>query len=354
MNWPQRGNGAGRGSGKLSEKDFIAAIESRPDIAIFLIFGADDSAIADIAAQMATRLGPDVERVDIDSDRIRNDPAILADEAGSMSLFGKKRYIRLNFRREEGLAAVENLLSAPRGDCPVIATAGNLTKASKLRKLAESSPLILCHICYAANEGDAVAVILSLANAAGLRLDRALATRMARYTGNDRKLAAIEVEKLALYHDAATDRPMTVDPHAFAALSAETGEENVQVLINQLLGGQVRQFGVELLMARQMGIDSIRIVRAIQRRVALLIGLRAKVDEGATPDALVRATHAVFFMERPSVTDQLGRWTSAKLSGLNGHLLEIESRLMAMRPDVGAVYLGQELVRIVRMAARGR
>jgi DNA polymerase III subunit delta len=351
MNWPSRGGG---GSAKLSEKDFIAAIESRPDIGLFFVFGADDSAISDIADAMAKRLGPECERVEIDSDRLRNDPALLADEAGSMSLFGERRYIRLNFRREEGLAAVENLLAAPEGNCPVIATAGNLTKASKLRKLVEGSPRALAHICYAANEGDAVAVIMALATANGLKLDRALATRMARYTGNDRKLAAIEVEKLSLYHDASPERPVTVDPAAFTALSAETGEENVQALINQLLSGQVRKFGEELLMARQMGVDSIRIIRALQRRVALLTGLRAKVDEGATPDALVRGTPSVFFMERGSVTDQLGRWPSAKLSGLNSHLIEIEARLMAMRPEVGAVLFGQELVRIVRMAARGR
>ncbi len=351
MNWPKRSGG---GSAKLSEKDFIAAIENRPDIRLFFIFGADDSAISDIADAMAKRLGPDCERVEIDSDRLRNDPALLADEAGSMSLFGERRYIRLNFRREEGLAAVENLMATPEGSCPVIATAGNLTKASKLRKLIESSPRALAHICYAANEGDAVAVILALASASGLKLDRALATRMARYTGNDRKLAAIEVEKLALYHDASPERPTTVDPSAFTALSAETGEENVQALINQLLGGQVRKFGEELLMARQMGVDSIRIIRALQRRVALLTGLRAKVDEGATPDALVRGTPSVFFMERSSVTEQLGRWTSAKLSGLNSHLIEIEARLMAMRPDVGGVLFGQELIRIVRIAARGR
>lgn len=353
MNWPRAGRSGGS-TAKLSEKDFVAAIETRPETALFFVFGADDSAITDIADALAQRLGPDCERIEIDSDQIRNDPALLADEAGSLSLFGERRYIRLNFRREEGLAAVENLLASAPGGCPVIATAGNLTKASKLRKLVEASPRALAHICYAANEGDAVAVIMAMANQKGLKLDRALATRMARYTGNDRKLAAIEVEKLALYHDASPERPMMVDPAAFTALSAETGEENVQALINQLLSGQVRKFGDELLMARQMGVDGIRIVRALQRRVALLTGLRAKVDEGATPDALVRGTPAVFFMERPSVTDQVTRWSSAKLSGLNGHLIEIESRLMAMRPDVGAVFLGQELIRVVRMAARGR
>ncbi len=91
------------------ERASSARSHARPDVRLFLIFGQDESAIADIAAQMATQLGT-AERVDIDSDRIRNDPALLADEASALSLFGDKRYVRLNFRREEGLAAVENLL----------------------------------------------------------------------------------------------------------------------------------------------------------------------------------------------------------------------------------------------------
>ncbi|OYZ90059.1 MAG: hypothetical protein B7Y00_00390, partial [Sphingomonadales bacterium 17-56-6] len=121
------------------ERSFISAIGARPDVRMFFIFGQDESAVADIASQMAALLVGS-ERVDIDSDRMRNDPALLADEASALSLFGDKRHIRLNFRREEGLAAVENLLALEGDANPVIATAGNLTKASKLRKLLEAHP----------------------------------------------------------------------------------------------------------------------------------------------------------------------------------------------------------------------
>ena len=334
------------------ERSFVSAITARPDIRFFLIFGQDESAAADIAAQMAAQLGPNVERIDVDSDRIRNDPAVLADEASSLSLFGDKRYIRLNFRREEGLPAVENLLALAGEGNPVIAIAGNLTKASKLRKLAEGSPRAMAHICYMPEEGDAAAAIMANAATQGLKLDRALAARISRYTGQDRKLGAAEVEKLALYYDASPERPATVEVGAFEALSAETGEENVSGLINEVMGGELRKVGIELATARDMGVDAIRIIRALQRRVSLLASMRAKVENGANPGAVVKATRSIFFKEADAFVRQLGRWPSARLAGLNGHLIEVEARLMSVKEGLGGVILEEELVRIARAAAR--
>ena len=333
------------------ERAFIGAITARPDIRLFFIFGQDESAIADIAAQMAAQLGQ-AERIDIDSDRIRNDPALLADEASALSLFGDKRYVRLNFRRDEGLAAVENLLGLENGTNPVIATAGNLTKASKLRKLAESHKHAMAHICYLPEEGTAAASVMAHAATLGLKLDRSLGARIARYTGQDRKLAQAELEKLALYYDSSPERPMTVEVAAFEALSAETGEENVSGLVNQVMGGELRGTGRELASARDMGVDAIRVVRALQRRVALLSSMRAKVDNGSNAGAVVKATRSVFYKEADDFVKQLGRWPSARLAGLNGHLLEVEAKLMSVKDGLGSVILEEELIRSARAAAR--
>lgn len=333
------------------ERAFISAITARPDVRLFLVFGQDESAIADIASQMAAQLGG-AERIDLDSDRIRNDPALLADEASALSLFGDKRYVRLNFRRDEGLAAVENLLELENGTNPVIAIAGNLTKASKLRKLAESHKRAMAHICYMPEEGTAAASVMAYAATLGLKLDRSLGARIARYTGQDRKLAQAEIEKLALYYDAAPERPMTVEVTAFEALSAETGEENVGGLVNQVMGGELRLLGRELASARDMGVDAIRIIRALQRRVALLSSLRAKLDAGSNAGAVVKATRSIFFKEADEFVKQLGRWPSARLAGLNGHLLEVEAKLMSVKDGLGSVILEEELIRIARAAAR--
>ncbi len=144
----------------------------------------------------------------------------------------------------------------------------------------------------------------------GLKLDRSLGARIARYTGQDRKLAQAELEKLALYYDASPERPTTVEVAAFEALSAETGEENVSGLINQVMGGELRAVGRELAAARDMGVDAIRIIRALQRRVALLASMRAKVDSGANPGAVVKATRSIFWKEADDFVKQLGRWPS--------------------------------------------
>jgi DNA polymerase III subunit delta len=340
-------------SAKLSEKDFVAAIESRPEIRLFFVFGQDESSISSIASSLAARLG-DSEAIDIDSAKLRGDPALLADEAASQSLFGRARHIRLTFAREEGLDAVTNLLSAEQAGNPVIATAGDLKKTSKLRTLVEGSPRALSYICYPPSEAEAVDQAVAMAGSLGLRIDRTLAAQIVRYTGQDRRLAAMELEKLSLYYDAAPERMVTVERDALSSLAAETAEEDINALVNQMLGGEVKLLGRTIIEARAVGIEAIRIVRALQRRVAMLTGMRAKVEAGAEPGSVVRGNRAVFWKEQDMFVRQLRQWSAARLAGLNGHLLELEAKLMATGGDLTETVLEQELVRIARAAARSR
>jgi DNA polymerase-3 subunit delta len=340
-------------SAKLSEKDFVAAIEKRPDIRLFFVFGQDESAISSIAAALAARLN-DSEAIDMDSAKLRSDPALLADEAASQSLFGGARHIRLTFAREEGLDAVANLLNAEQAGNPVIATAGDLKKSSKLRTLVEGSPRALSYICYPPSEAEAVDQAVAMAGSLGLRIDRTLAAQIVRYTGQDRRLAAMELEKLSLYYDAAPDRMVTVERDALSSLAAETAEEDINVLVNQMLSGEVKLLGRTIIEARAVGIEAIRIVRALQRRVAMLTGMRAKVEAGAEPGSVVRGNRAVFWKEQDMYVRQLRQWSAARLAGLNRHLLELEAKLMATGGELTETMLEQELVRIARAAARSR
>lgn len=341
-------------SGKLRESDFVAAIGSRADIRLFFVFGPDESAVSSIAGAMVRSLGAGIDLVEMDSAKLRNDPAILADEAASGSLFGDKRLIRVNFLREEGVDAIENLLSAAVAENPVIATAGDLKKTSKLRKLVEGSPLALSHICYMPEEGQIVDMVSARAREAGLKLDRALAARIAAYTGGDRRLAAAEIEKLALYYDAAPERPVLVEASVLALLSAETVEEDVQGLVNKVMGGELREAVGEIALMKAAGVEPVRVVRAFQRRVALLGAIRAKVDAGGQAGAVVRATRGVFWKDYGMIERQVQRWPSQRIAGLNRHLLDIEAQIMAKGSDLGAALLEEELARLARTAARAR
>ena len=345
--------GGSRGPRKFSEPDLIQAIASQPAIRLFLIFGQDESAIADICSKLAAAVGADAERIDMDSGQIEKDPAMLADEASSLSLFGGKRYINLTIRREEGLDALTNLLEAEHAGNVVIARAGDLKKTSKIRKLGESSPRVITHICYPPSEVDAASAISRLASESGLRLDRALAMQISRSTGQDRKLAAMEIEKLALYYDAVPGDNKLVDAQDLEALSADNDEENLQALINRVMGGDLKMLGRELAIARQTGVDAIRIIRALQRRIAMLAGLRGKVDGGLSPDNVVN-TPAIFWKEKALIATQLRCWPSARLAALNGHLLETEKKLMSVKAELGSIILEEELTKISRAAARSR
>jgi len=337
--------------GKITDAQFIESAKSRKDIRLFLVFGQDESAISDIAAKSCAVMGEAAERVDLSSEQIRKDPALLADEASAIGLFGDARYIRLHMARDEGLSAIENLLGAEQAGNPVIATAGDLRKTSKIRKLAEGSPLAITHICYPLNDADMASAIAQMAKAAGLRIDRAMAQRIAASTNCDRKLAASELEKLALYYDTEPGGMHNVEPHIFAALSAANDDENINELINCILCGDMKKLGGELIGARQRGILGVGMIRAMQRKIAALLGYRSRVDQG---EAIGRVSQspAIFWKERDAVAAQLRRWPSVRLTGLNGHLLEVERKLMSVKAGLTQTVLEQELTRIARAASR--
>jgi hypothetical protein len=66
----------------------------------------------------------------------------------------------------------------------------------------------------------------------------------------------------------------------------------------------------------------------------------------------VKATRSIFWKDADNYAQQLGRWPSARLAGLNAHLLEVEAKLMQVRDGLGVTILEEELVRIARAAAR--
>jgi DNA polymerase III delta subunit len=95
-------------------------------------------------------------------------------------------------------------------------------------------------------------------------------------------------------------------------------------------------------------------VRALQRRVAQLTGLRAKVEAGADAGAVVRGNRTIFWKEQDVFIRQVRQWNSVRLAGLNAHLIELEARLMAAGADLGETMIEQEMVRVARAASRSR
>jgi DNA polymerase-3 subunit delta len=320
-----------------------------PSVRFYLFYGPDESQSRALAARLLAGLG--AEKFVVAAQAAKSDPALLADEASAIALFGGRRAIWVEPAGDEIAAGVEALLEAPAAESPVIAIAGALRKTSALVKIAEGHSQALAHVSYEPSERDTVALVEDMARSEGLRLGSGIAARIAAAAGGDRGIIAQELAKIALFLDAAPDDPRDVDRDVLDAIGAGS-EGNAMRLGDLALAGDVETLSHEL-DASAGDAEPISVLRALQRRLLMLAPLRAKVDSGQRPhDAVTSAGKAVFFKEKDLVVRMVSRWDSASLSRVLERSGELERRLMSSDPPPASVALEAELIAIARTASR--
>jgi DNA polymerase-3 subunit delta len=320
---------------------------------LFLLHGPDESGSRDLAARLAKALGAEAERIDLAGPTLKADPARLSDEAASISLFGDARFIRVDPAGDEILEAVLALLEAPSAGNPVVAIAGALRKESKLLKLALASPAILAFASYAPEGNEADRLAMTMGREMGLRMHADVARRLAEATSGDRALLARELEKLALFVDAAPDRPGEIDGDALDALGAATDEGDLSRLVDAVLGGRADAADGELARLSGEAIVGIPVIRALLRRLLMLAAMRAEADRTSTETALASGSKSLFWKDKASVGQQLTRWTPEALDTAIRRLAAAE-RQVKESGSPGEVAVEEELLAISRAAARMR
>jgi len=321
-------------------------------VRFFLLYGPDEAGSAALARRLERAMGQEAERIDLEGSTLKADPARLVDEAASISLFGERRWIRIQPAGDEIAAAVASLLDADVAGNPVVALAGALKPSSPLVKLALDHRLALAHPSYVPDARDAAQIAETLAREAGLRLPRDLGRALAMSCSNDRSIMAQEIEKLALYLDAAPDRPAEATAEALEAIGASNPDGELSKLVDAIMGGQPSRVGAEIARLGQSGIAGIPVLRALFRRLSLLAALRRDIDGGQSPAAAVEARgKAIFFKEKPAITDQASRWPADRLAALADKLLSAE-RALKSSGTAGDILAEAEMLTISRFAAR--
>ena len=326
-----------------------------PKIRFYLFHGADESQSAALGERLANALKATKQAVAPGS--LRGDPALLSDSAGAIDMFGGAKVIWVQPAGEEIVAAVEALLDAPASESPVVAVAGRLTKASRLLKLADEHPLALSHVSYELDARDAERLVMELARAEGLRPQPGIAARVAESCGNDRRMIAQELAKLALYVDASPNAPKDLDREAVDAVGADMGGDFL-ALADLALAGDSRALGEELSRLDTGGRDAIPVIRSLQRRLQMLAPIRARIDAGERPQAVMTSLgKSLFWMDKPVVERLIASWDSAGLARVAERTGELERRLMSevRRPNSRVPEgeaLGEELIAIARQARR--
>ena len=338
---------------KVKEAQIARALDNADSaVRLFLLYGPDDAGSRALAARLERAMGPEAERIDLDGATLKDDPARLADEAASFSLFGDKRHIRVT-GGDECAPAVIALLEAETTGNPVVFIAGALKPTSALIKVTVDHPAVMAFQGYKPEGVGLETLAISIGRTCGLRLHPGVAAQLGANCLGDRAVLEREIEKLALYLDAAPDRPREANEEALAAIGADLGEADTGRLVNAVLGGDLGVLTEELTEIEASN-GWVPAMRALQRRLILLARLRGDVDAGKSPGAVVASVgKALFFKEQPAVTAQLSRWTSARLATASARLFASEGAIMASG-TAGTVIAAEELIAIARVGQRLR
>lgn len=338
---------------KVTRGSISRSIE-HPDrsIRLYLLYGPDDAGSRALAERLLKVLG--AEKMAVSGGAVKADPALLAAEAGAISMFGGARLIWVEPAGDEVIEGVEALLTASAVDSPVVAIAGALRKTSALVKLAEAHPLALAYASYAPEGRDADRMAIEAGRAEGLRIEPDLAARIAVACNANLAILAHELAKFALYLDAAPDRPKELTHEVVDRLGADSGEGDMMRLGDLALAGRARDLLDELDRVALGNNEAIPVVRSLQRRLLQLAGLRARVEQGESVDAVMTSMgKALFWKDKGLMQQWLSGWSAERLAQMLERTAALERTIIfSDEPPVAA--LEQELTTIARAAQRRR
>jgi DNA polymerase-3 subunit delta len=326
-----------------------AVDQPNPDVRFYLFHGPDEAQSRALGQRLIEGLG--ASKFIIAAAAVKSDPAVLADEASAMSLFGGKRVIWIEPAGDDIAAGLEALLEAPAPESPVVAIGGSLRKTSAVLKLAEASPAALAFAAFVPEGQEAVRMVIDVGRRFGVKVPPPLAEFIAESCGNDQAIAGQELQKLALYVGASPESPKELDHDAVEAVGAALTEGDLPRLADLALAGGVAQLADELARLPSAA-EAIPIVRALQRRLLMLAPVRARMERGESADAvLTSATKSFFWKDKAIIAKLLRLWDADGLATVAERVGKLERSLM-FSPAPEREALGEELLTIARAARR--
>ena len=338
---------------KTNQKNFARDARSAAHTCGTFYFCGPDESGTWAAARMLVELLPDAgERVELSGADLKRDPVLLADEARSNSLFGGNRHILVRTQGDETAEAVANHLAAQGEACPVLIVASGATDKSRVAKLLEPRKDALVGVFYPPEPGEIIASVRQMGDAAGVKLAGNLAERIAGACLFDLRLAETEVAKLALYLDASPQSPRSADAAALDAIGASSEEDGLNAIANAVLAGDRTRLSGEIARIRELSLNPVGVLLAVERRAAQLAQLAARLGRGNLRQfvAAEKQARRIFWKDERDIEVQLGIWRGRDLSRLVERLTALHRALIA-NSQTAEILLVQGLTDIAREAA---
>lgn len=321
------------------------------DVIVYLFYGPDAGLVSERAKATAERAVDDpadpFQLVRLEGDAVASDPARLADEAGTLGLFGSHRVIWIKPTTRNIARAVETALVETAISARIVVEAGELSKSAPLRTVCERSPHALAVPCYADTTRDIGAVIDEVLRPAGLSIDPEARTALAASLGANRLGTRGELQKLALYaHGQQTISLADVD-----AVVSDGSTLAIDAVTDAAFTADIAalNFGLQRLLADGVP-PAVTLSSALRHAVALLHH-RIDIESGRSAAGVAESWRGLHFRRRAAIEKQLSGWTSVALRTVIGFLQEslLATRQMSeLAPDLTS----STLIGIAREARR--
>lgn len=340
---------------KLNDRQFDSFLKS-PDPAIkaILLFGPDTGKVKDFAERLGRTVLSDLSDpfrlADLTGAQLRDDGALLSDEAAALSMTGGRRLIRVRDAGDGNVEAFSGLLADSKGDSLVVAEAGNLPAGSKLRKLFEAAKNAAIVACYADDERDLKNFIRQTFQQANIRCAEEALNFLADHLGADRMLTRMELEKLVLYAGPGGALGLE-DVRAAIGDSAALRLDDV---VFAMAEGDPEGLDGALARARAEGMNFQPLLRAAQQHLRVLQVAAELVAGGQSLDAAFKAAgfRGLLWKVSDRLSRQLRNWPEKRLAEAMDRLMDAEMlcKTSGMPADVIA---GQAIMGLA-ISARAR
>src|SRR3712207_48078 len=284
----------------------------RPDprIGVFLFYGPDMGLINERARMVAERSVDDAsdpfQLIRIDGDDIAADPGRLADEAGTMGLFGGRRAIWVKPTSRNIAPAVDAVLKNELQDTVVVIEGGDLAKSSPLRALCERSQRALALPCYGDTGRNLESIVDEALKKGGFSIGPDARAALIASLGGDRLATRGELSKLMLY--AHGQREITLQD--VDAVMSDVSSLAMDAVVDAAFAGEGTGLETGSRRLAAEGVHASVLLGAALRHALILLAARLAVEEGRPIPAVMETMRSLHFRRKPLVERHLQRWTS--------------------------------------------
>ena len=332
----------------------VEGVLRRPDprILVYLVYGPDTGLANERARALAERAVDDpadpFQLIRLDGDTIAAEPGRLADEAGTLGLFGSRRAIWVKPTSRNIATAVEAVLDGPAGDTTVVIEAGDLGKASPLRTLCERSQKALALPCYADGDRDLGTLVDETFRDARIGLARDARALILSNLGGDRLATRGELAKLLLYAHGKSE----VGVEDVDAILSDVSSLALDAVVDAAFAGDAAGLEAGCRRLASEGVAGAAILSAALRHALGLLPARLDIEAGRPAGAVLDAWRGLHFRRKPLVQRHLDRWTAASLKDA---VARIQASLLDTRRLAGLsdTLTARTLLDLARLARRG-